>query len=85
MLDTIHDDTWNVLNMQYITQNLKKWDYSDIPGGGHKRIKGPAHVAEGDHHLRKAPNPHPHSFGMCNLYIAKLHWHLSDMDMVINW
>ena len=33
---TIRADTWNVLNMQYITENLKRWDYSDIPGGGHK-------------------------------------------------
>ena len=22
-------------------------------------VKGPAHMAEGGHHLRKAPNPHP--------------------------
>ena len=37
MLATISDNTWNVLNMQHITTNLKKkgWDYSDIPGGGH--------------------------------------------------
>ena len=43
MLATIRDDTWNVLNMQHITSNLKKkWDYSDIPSGGHKRLKEPA-------------------------------------------
>ena len=36
MLALIHDDTWNVLNMQYITPNSKRLDYSDIPGGGHK-------------------------------------------------
>ena len=53
MLATIHDDTWNVLNMQHITPNSRRWDYSDIHGGGHKKIK------EGGHHLRKAPNPHP--------------------------
>ena len=40
MLATIRDDTWNVLNMQQITPNSKRWDYSDIPGGGHKKIKG---------------------------------------------
>ena len=33
MLATIHDDTWNVHNMQHIIPNLKRWDYSDIPGG----------------------------------------------------
>ena len=45
MLATIHDDTWNVLNMQNITPILKKkWDYSEIPGVGHKKIKGPAHM-----------------------------------------
>ena len=31
MLATIHDDTWNVLNMQHIIPNLKKKNYSDIP------------------------------------------------------
>ena len=36
MLATIQDETWNVLNMQHIIPNSKKWDYSDIPGGGHK-------------------------------------------------
>ena len=38
MLDTIRDDTWNALNMQHVTPNSKRWDYSDIPGGGHKRL-----------------------------------------------
>ena len=57
MSATICDDTWNVLNMQHIIPNSKRWDYSDIPGGGHKKIKGPVHVVEGGHHLRKAPNP----------------------------
>ena len=31
MLATIRDDTWNVFNMQHITPNSKRWDYSDIP------------------------------------------------------
>ena len=60
-LAPISDDTWNVLNMQHITTNQKRWDYSDIPAGGHKKIKGPAHMVKGGHHLRKAPNPHPHT------------------------
>ena len=34
MLATIGDNTWNVLNMQHIPPKLKRWDYSDIPGGG---------------------------------------------------
>ena len=59
MLAIIRDDTWNVLNMQHITPNSKRWDYSDTPGGGYKKIKGPAHMVEGGHHLRKAPNTHP--------------------------
>ena len=41
MLATIHDDAWNVLNMQHITSNSKQWDYSDIPGGSHNRLKDP--------------------------------------------
>ena len=57
MLATIRDDTWNVLNMQHITANSKRWDYSDITGGGHKQIKGPAHMIDGGHHLRGEPTP----------------------------
>ena len=37
MLATICDDTRNVLNMQHITPNPKRQDYSDIPGGGTSR------------------------------------------------
>ena len=55
-LATIRDDTWNVLNMQHITQNSKRWDYSDIPGGSHGQIKGPAHMVEGGHHPRNRPS-----------------------------
>ena len=42
-----------------------KWlkdDYSDNPRGSHKMIKGPTHMVEGAHHLRKAPNPHLHIY-----------------------
>ena len=60
MLATIRDDTWNVLKVQHITPNSKRWDNSDIPGGGRKNIKGPTHMTEGGHHLRKAPHPQPH-------------------------
>ena len=59
MFATIRNDTWNVLNMQHITPNSKRWDYSDIPDGGLQKIKRPAHMVEGGHHLRKAPDPHP--------------------------
>ena len=59
MLATIRDDTWNVLIMQHTTQNSKRWDYSYIPGSGLKKIKGPAHMFESGHHVRKATNPHP--------------------------
>ena len=41
MLATIRDDTWNVLNMQHLIRNLKRWDHSDIAGGGHDRLKDP--------------------------------------------
>ena len=40
MLGTMRDDTWNMLNMQHITPNSKKQDYSDISGGGHKKTNG---------------------------------------------
>ena len=56
MLVTIRDDAWYELNM-HITPYSKRSDHSDISGGGHKKIKGPAHMVEGGHHLRKAPNP----------------------------
>ena len=57
MLAKICDDTWNVLNMQQITPNLKRWHYSDIPSGGHKSLKGPAHMVEGGHQFRKKNSP----------------------------
>ena len=60
MLATIRDDTWNMRNMQHITTNSKLWDYSDSPVGGTEMIKGHAYMVEGDHHLRKHTNPHPH-------------------------
>ena len=41
MLVTIRDDTWNALNAQHITLKSERWDYSDIPSGGHKRLKDP--------------------------------------------
>ena len=62
MMVIIRDDTWNVINMQHITPNSKRWDYSDIFGGGHKKIKGPIHMVEGGHHLRKATNPYHSDF-----------------------
>ena len=54
-LATIRDDTWNVLNMQHITPNSKRWDYSDIPVGSHGQIKGPTQMVEGGHHPRNIP------------------------------
>ena len=57
MLATIHEDTWKVLNMQHITPNSKSWDYSDMPGGGVWKIKGPTYLVDGSH---QDPNPHPH-------------------------
>ena len=36
MLATICNDPWNVRNMQQITTNSKRRDFSDIPGGSHK-------------------------------------------------
>ena len=65
MLATVHDDTWNVLNMQHITPNLRRWDYSDIPGGGHKYIKGPTHMVKVATTLEKNPTPTHISFSGC--------------------
>ena len=48
---------------------------SDTPGGGHKKIKGPAHMVEGGHHLRKAPNPHPPAWHEIN-HILGFIWEL---------
>ena len=58
--------THEMYSTQHITPNSKRLDYSDVPGGGHKKIEGPANMAEGGHHLRQAPptphpTPHPHS------------------------
>ena len=58
MLATIRDDTWKVLNIQHITPNLKWWDYSDTPAGGHKNIKEPPYMVEEATTLKK-PEPPP--------------------------
>ena len=36
---------------------FENWDYSDNPGGGHKKIKVPHYIVEGGHHLTKPPTP----------------------------
>ena len=59
MLATIRDDTWNVQNMLHIIINLKRWNIQTSPMVAIDRLKGPAHMVEGGHHLRKAPNPDP--------------------------
>ena len=40
MLATIRDETLNVLNMQHITPNSKRWYCLDIPGSGIWKNKG---------------------------------------------
>ena len=65
MLATIHDDTWNMLNMQHTAPNSNRWDYSNISGDGTEKIKGLAQMVEGNHHLRKDPNLHP--LGICDI------------------
>ena len=45
--------------MQYITPNLKKdMIIQTSPAVAFEMIKGPTHMFEGDHHLRKSLNPH---------------------------
>ena len=62
MLSTIRDDIWNVLNMQYIYPKSKIRTYSEIPGGGNWKIKGPSHMVEGGLHIGKSPNTHPQTY-----------------------
>ena len=78
LLATIRDDTWNVLNMQHIIPNPKKWDYSDIPGGGHKQSKGPAHMVEGDHRLQKNTPQNTH-------IDSKAYLEYTFSDIWMNW
>ena len=51
MLDTICDDTWNVINMQHITQIQKDGIIQTLPVVAIKRFKEPANMVEGGHHL----------------------------------
>ena len=57
MLATIHDDTWNMLNMQHITPNSKRWDYSDILVVAIKRLKDPPTWLKVATTLEKLPTP----------------------------
>ena len=59
MLATIRDDTWNMLNMQHMTLNSKRWDCLDIPGGGTEKIrKGPPTWLKVTTTLEKPQHPH---------------------------
>ena len=61
MLATIRDDTWNVHYIQHMIPNSKRWDYSDIPGGGINRLKDPPTWLKVATALEKPPpQPHPH-------------------------
>ena len=64
----IHDDTRNMLNMQHITQIQKDGIIQTSPVAAIKRLKWHAHIVEGGHHLRKAPNPNPF------VYNESLNW-----------
>ena len=56
-----HNSWWHMKCAQHAANNpnAKRCDYPDSPGSGHE-ITGPTHMVEGGHHLKKAPNPHPH-------------------------
>ena len=43
LTDVGHNSWWHMKHAQCAAQvtNSKRWDYSDIPGGGHKRFKDP--------------------------------------------
>ena len=57
--DVGHNSWWHMKCAQHTAHNPKfeKMGYSDTHDGGHKKIKEPAHMVEGGHHLRKAPTP----------------------------
>ena len=60
MLATIRDGTWNVPNMQ---PEIRKDGIIQTSPVVTIKIKGPTHMVESGHHLRKAPKPHPQDFG----------------------
>ena len=43
---TIRDDTWNVLNMQHINQNSKRWNYSGFQVVEREKMKGPIRLVD---------------------------------------
>ena len=57
MLATIRDDTWNMLNMQHIIPNSKKWNYSNIPVVAKNRLKDPPTWLKVATTLEKPPTP----------------------------
>ena len=59
MLSAMRDDTCNVLNVQHISPNSKRRDYSNIPGGGPKRLKNPPTLLKVATTLEKPPPPPP--------------------------
>ena len=59
-LAEICDDTRNVLHVQYINPNSKRWDYSDTHGVALKTIKRPTNMVKGGHHLIIMSRTQPH-------------------------
>ena len=71
MLATIRDGTWYVLNMQHLTP-IRKDGIIQTSSVVAINIKGPVHMVEGGHLIRKAPNLHP-------LYFVKtIRWVIYD-------
>ena len=58
MLAIIRDDTLNVLTMQHISPNSKRWDHSVIHGGGHKK-DAPTWLKVVITFFFPDPHPHP--------------------------
>ena len=70
MLAIVRDDTWNVLNMQYITPNSKRWDCSDILVGRQKGLKDLPAWMKVTTTLEKDPTPHPNILGELGQYLG---------------
>ena len=59
LTDVGHNSWRHMKSAQHAAHNpnSKSWDYSDMPGGGVWKIKGPTYLVDGSH---QDPNPHPH-------------------------
>ena len=76
-----HNTRWHVKLAQHAVHNpnFEKMGYSDISKWWHKKINGPDHMVEGDHHLRNKAQ-YPSTLGVRVVCLISMAHNIMNMD-----